>query len=119
VGQSLHQERTKLARLQAEKEDINLKRLKGELVPADAVVEHWETMLLAFRAKIMGISPRAAMVALNATTLQDIEDSLDDFLREALHELAGDGMPDEYKTVRQNSPPSIKATNSTHREQMG
>ena len=119
VGQSLPHERTRLARAQAETAEVNLKKMKGLLIPADTVTKHWENMFLAFRAKILGIPPRAAMVAINATSVEDVEDSMETFLVEALEELAGDGMPDEYKTVRQDSPESITTTPETISQQVG
>ena len=119
VLQSLPHERTRLARLQADKEEIKVKRLRGELIPADAVIKHWEDMFLAFRAKILGIPPRAAMVAINATSIEDVEESMEKFLREALHELAGDGMPDEYKAMRQDSPQGTETTDTVNGQQVG
>lgn len=119
AAQSLPQQRTRLAKNQADKAELEVKKLKGELIPAEDIEKHWENMFLAFRAKILAIPQKAAMVALNATSIEDVEESLSLFLVEALQELAGDGMPDEYKADRQESTFNSKATTETDGEHVG
>lgn len=116
---SLPQQRTRLVKLQADKQSLEIKKLQGELVPAKDVIDHWGKLLGAFRAKVLVIPSKAALVALNATSLEDVEDHLEYFLIEALMELSGDGMPDEYKTVRQTSKASIKASSKDDGKRVG
>jgi len=105
----IQRDKSRLVKIQADKADLEYKKMKGELIHADTVTEHWETLFLAFRSKILAIPTRAATVALNATSIPDVEEKLEAFLIEALEELSGDGMPDEYKHVRQESAASPQA----------
>jgi len=116
---SLPKQRTRLVTLQADKQALEVKKLKGELVPAEDIIEHWGKLLGAFRAKVLAIPPKAAQVALDATSLEDVEDHLEYFLIEALEELAGDGMPDEYKRVRQTSKVNTKAAPKSNSKRVG
>jgi len=116
---SLPKQRTRLVTLQADKQALEVKKLKGELVPAKDIIEHWSNLLGAFRAKVLAIPPKAAQVALDATSLEDVEDHLEYFLIEALEELSGDGMPDEYKQVRQTSKADTKAANKDDGKRVG
>lgn len=117
--QSLQIERANVAKLQGQKLSLEVKKIKGDLVPADTITEHWENLFLAFRSKILAIPSKAAMVALNATSIEDVEEHLEVFLIEALEELSGDGMPDEYKRSRQESQTSSEATSEDVRERVG
>lgn len=114
AGGDLSQQQLRLARNKAEKSEIELQVIKGELLPLNEIVGHWENLFLAFRAKILAIPNKAAHVALNATSLEDVETSLELFLLEALEELSGDGMPDEYKQSRQAIAVSANAAAKTN-----
>lgn len=109
----------RLARSKADKADLEFAKLKGELIPRDDIIKHWENLFLAFRAKILAIPQKAAHVALNATSLADVEDHIETFLIEALEELAGDGMPDEYKTSGQEIETGTEATSETNGKPVG
>jgi len=115
----IQREKSRLTKLQADKADLEYKKMKGELISTDTVTEHWENLFVAFRSKILAIPTRAAAVALNATSIPDVEEKLEAFLLEALEELSGDGMPDEYKQHRQESAPSTETTSETNSHSVG
>lgn len=115
----IQREKARLAKTTASMKELEYKKMKGELIPVEDVTKHWEMLFLAFRAKILNIPQRAAQVALAASSIPEIEDSLTQFLNEALIELSGDGMPDEYKDVRQESQTSSKATTTSNSKRVG
>jgi len=115
----IQKQKSRLAKSSADMKDLELAKMKGEMIPADDVTKHWQNLFLAFRAKILAIPQRAAMVALAASSIPEVEESLSQFLNEALIELSGDGMPDEYKAMRQESPINTEAASTTNSEHVG
>lgn len=91
----LSQERARLAKWQADHEEIKVSIVRGELFPAPAIVATWQSIVAAARAKLLGIPRRMAPLVVEAGSLAEIEATARDLIYEALAELArgGDGLP--------------------------
>lgn len=81
-------ERARLARAQAEKQELDLAERQGELIPAEAVVDTWADVLSAFRAKVLALASFAAGAAARGETVDSLADSVRAGLLAALGELA-------------------------------
>lgn len=89
--------------LQAEKARLtfhqaNISALEEEIkrknvVPADVVKDHWESLVGNARAKLLNLPGRLASVTVGVATVQDAERQARDLINEALQELSGNGIP--------------------------
>jgi len=86
--QDVHKERTRLLKAQADKTELEVKSMNGELIAAEQVELLWGGLVSAFRAKIMGLPVRCAHRVLNLNTYQEIEEVLRGHVNEALEELS-------------------------------
>ena len=89
----LTSERARLASNQADKAGMELQVMRGELIPIPEVGLHWQGMIMAMRAKLLGMPHKIAIVALEAGSLKEIEDAATDLMYEALDEINKDGIP--------------------------
>jgi len=80
-------ERTRLTKLQADKVDMEIKVLAGELLPAALVAHVWGGMTTAARARLLALPYRIATAALSADSFAAIETAANELIREALNEL--------------------------------
>ena len=95
--------RSRLDRANAELRELELARLRGELLPAGEVVLAWEQRLGAFKAKILAIPSK-----LGARFGDAVEEALTTALHEALLELSGAAI-DELRLLRRTARRSIPA----------
>lgn len=80
-------ERTRLTKAQADKVEMEIKVLAGELLPAPLVESIWSRMTSAARQRLLAVPYRMASAALAADSFQAIETAAADLIREALNEL--------------------------------
>lgn len=66
---------------------------RRNVIPAEVVQNHWETMISNARAKLLNLPGRLAVGVTGASTLQDAERAARDLINEALKELSESGMP--------------------------
>jgi len=85
---SLEVERTRLTSVQAEKIELEIKVIKGQLIPAEHVREVVDTMLSAFRSKMLSLPTKAAHAVLPLADQAEAEDVLREYVNEALQELS-------------------------------
>lgn len=83
----------RIKRARAEREEIELAQLRGELVPLAGVVRHWQTMAAAMRNRLLTLPPTAAPVIAPTGKVADVQAKLERMVHEALDEIAGDGAP--------------------------
>lgn len=87
----LQEERARLAAAQADRTELEVKQLKGELIPADEILANWEPIVGAARAKVLAIPSKAktAIPKLNDKDLAKIKR----IVRGVLEDLANGGIP--------------------------
>ena len=83
-----HTEKARLVRLQADKAEIELKELNGQLVRADDVEAEWTDMLSAMKSRLMAIPSKAAPIVAAEDNPAQVIDVIEDLVREALQELS-------------------------------
>jgi phage terminase Nu1 subunit (DNA packaging protein) len=83
-----HAERTRLIKAQADKTELEVDERKGALIPAERVIEAWEQLVSAFRARVLALPSKLVprLASLNAVT--QIQEVIAAGVREALEELA-------------------------------
>ena len=80
-------ERTRLTKAQADKVEMEIKVLAGELLPASLVSGVWGNMTSAARQRLLAVPYRMATAALAAESFAAIETAASELIREALSEL--------------------------------
>ena len=84
------QEDTRLARLKADKQELDNTERAGALVPADEIEAAWTEIMQRVKAKLTGIPSKAAPLVHAKGSAHEVQAVLDDFMREALEEMAND-----------------------------
>ena len=77
----------------AEMAEIELAKQRNELIPADAVQTHWESMIGNMRGKLLNLPGRLAAAVPACETQQAIEREAMKLVREALTEISKSGVP--------------------------
>jgi len=92
---NLEQQRARLAKAQADRQELALRRERCEVLPLDLVASFWQGLVAAARAKLLSMPTRLAPRVVAAKTLPEAEAEIKSQVYEALSELAGDGLPPE------------------------
>ena len=72
-------------------------QLRGDLLPADLVLEQWQTILANVRGRLLAMPSRLAAQAYAAQSRQEIERLLQQGIHETLQELSDDGKPKTHQ----------------------
>jgi phage terminase Nu1 subunit (DNA packaging protein) len=83
----LGQERARLARVQTERQELELALRRGELLEAGEVQATWESLLYTCRARLLAL-PSTAAPRVSMADVHEARAILDDLVREALTELS-------------------------------
>ncbi len=84
-------ERARLAHHQANKTSLEEDVLKGELIPAEEVLEKWSKMVSSFRAKMLAIPTKTSHLLINIQEFSVAESILKSHIYDALKELSEQG----------------------------
>jgi phage terminase Nu1 subunit (DNA packaging protein) len=96
AGLKLTDERARLAKLQADKVEIELAELRGEVVRADDVVKVMQAHVIAARSRLLALPSK--LVALFSPDMRPQTLALSDrVIREALDELSSDEFLEEVR----------------------
>ncbi len=87
-------ERGRLTHHQADKVEIEKRKMLGELLEAEEVAKEWERIILAAKAKILAMPSRYAHRVLSFNDLKEANNLFREIAREVLNEL-GEGAADE------------------------
>jgi phage terminase Nu1 subunit (DNA packaging protein) len=91
------EEKTRLTKAQADKAELEVSSLEGELIPAKLVQDTWSELVANVRAKLLGLPSKIAHQVIAVETYQDAELIIKDQVYETLDELSGtNGIPTEY-----------------------
>lgn len=95
--QDTHFERARLLRAQADKTELEVDTLRGNLIPIEQVESDWLTMVTSCRARLLAIPSKTALHIVALQEPEEIERFLKRSMYEALTELAAkeydDGNP--------------------------
>lgn len=88
VRLSLDAERARLAHAQAIRTEIEVSKLRGELIEVAAVFRVWGKVVTDLRSRLLAIPTRATPLLIGCRTMPKIRDELERQIHEALNELA-------------------------------
>lgn len=89
-----HVEKARLTKMQADKAEMEVMELSGALVRVEDVVDEWQSQLMDMKGKLLSIPSKLATIVTDIDNPAEVQDLIDDYIREALQELAayaGDG----------------------------
>ncbi len=84
----LNQERARLAKIQAEKIEFEVARLRGSLLDADAVERALSRVIVDLRTRLLALPTKAAPLLMGCRTIPRLKDELERQVHDALRELA-------------------------------
>lgn len=93
----LTNERARLAKAQADKTELEVAELHGEMVRVPEVTEAWSKHIAAARARLLALPSKAAARVAAPALLAETQELLRGIVDEALNELAGDGLPERTR----------------------
>lgn len=103
----------RLAKARADKTELEIKILKREMIPAPEVETEWSALVIAFRAKMLTISSKAAqtITAAGKKDFHVVKGCIDELIYEALNELKdyepSDGQSDSVGDVESGTAAEI------------
>lgn len=118
-GHDFQVEKARLTKAQADKAEMEVSELSGQLVRVDAVVQEWQSQLMDMKGKLLSIPSKLATLVSDMDNPAEVQDLIDDYIREALQELAnyaGDGQHQAEPIESENSP---KATTKADSKPVG
>lgn len=90
-----HEEKARLTKMQADKAEMEVKELAGELVRVEELIDAWHEILMDCKGKILSIPSKLATLVADIENPAEAQELIEDHLREALEELS------EYAAVRE------------------
>jgi hypothetical protein len=88
LGSSYDEARTRKVNAEAEIAELELAKVRGELVVANDVVQAWDDVLSAMKGKLMSIPTKAAPVVSAESEAGVCQKIIEDLVNEALEELS-------------------------------
>jgi phage terminase Nu1 subunit (DNA packaging protein) len=85
---SLEQERALLAKAQTEKINLELAKVKGEIVDVDLIYLCLSRVLIDMRTRLLGIPTKAAPLLIGCKSIHLMKDEIEKHVHEALEQLA-------------------------------
>ena len=116
--QDTHLERARLLKAQADKTEMEVDTLRGNLIPVETVEADWLTMVMSCRSKLLAIPSRTAFQIATLDDAHEIERFLKRSVAEALTELT----EQDDDTLSENQTESdlgLDATTGTDGEPVG
>ena len=109
------QQRTRLNKARAEEVELRVKKLNGELVPTELVVEFYSERVAGARAKLLALPTRVAnALPLAPTEKRTVQTLIDDEIFALLNELSEPIKPD-----LQESPEGMASATQTNGKSVG
>jgi|TARA_R110002096_G_scaffold42998_3_gene116001 phage terminase Nu1 subunit (DNA packaging protein) len=93
----LHSERTRLAKAQADRIEIEVGEMRGEYIQVEWVVECWQHYTANAKSKLLGVPSKTASLVIAAKDFGEAEQIIKVEITEALTELSNDGLPDKFR----------------------
>ena len=88
LGSSYDEARTRKVNAEAQIAEIELQKVRGELVPAEDVVNAWNDVLGALKSKLLSIPTKGAPILSTESKAGVCQKILEDLINEALEELS-------------------------------
>tara|TARA_R100001369_G_scaffold67796_1_gene95210 strand:+ start:67 stop:567 length:501 start_codon:yes stop_codon:yes gene_type:complete len=95
-GGDIAEEKTRLTKFQADKAELEVNQLEGQLIPAQLVQDTWTDFVANVRAKLLGLPSRIAHQVIALETYPEAEQLIKENINDALSELGENGIPTKY-----------------------
>ncbi len=124
LGSSYDEARTRKVNAEAEIAELELAKVRGELVIAEDVVKAWDDVLSALKGKLLSIPTKAAPVVSAEPEAGSCQKILEDLINEALEELSNyepriDPTTAEYSQSPEEADTGTKAATAPKRKPVG
>ncbi len=118
-GHDFQVEKARLTKAQADKAEMEVSELSGDLVQVEDVVDEWQSQLMDMKGKLLSIPSKIATLVADMGNPAEVQELIDDYIREALLELsnyAGERKHTSQTTSGESSP---EATTKADDQRMG
>jgi len=95
-GGDIAEEKTRLTKAQADKAELEVSELEGQLIPAQLVQDTWTDFVANARAKLLALPSKIAHQVIALDKDAEAELLIKENVHDALSELAEDGIPTKY-----------------------
>tara|TARA_A200000159_G_scaffold28888_1_gene25530 strand:- start:952 stop:1452 length:501 start_codon:yes stop_codon:yes gene_type:complete len=95
-GGDIAEEKTRLTKAQADKAELEVSELEGQLIPAQLVQDTWTNFVANARAKLLALPSKIAHQVIALDKYAEAELLIKENVHDALSELAEDGIPTKY-----------------------
>ena len=83
-----HEEKARLTKMQADKAEMEVEELAGQLVRVDEVLYQWQNILADVKGKLLAVPSKLATLVADISNPAEAQELIDDYIREALQELS-------------------------------
>ena len=95
-GGDIAEEKTRLTKAQADKAELEVSELEGQLIPAQLVQDTWTDFVANARAKLLALPSKIAHQVIALDKYAEAELLIKENVHDALSELAENGIPTKY-----------------------
>jgi phage terminase Nu1 subunit (DNA packaging protein) len=95
-GGDIAQQKTRLTKAQADKAELEVSELEGQLIPAQLVQDTWTDFVANARAKLLALPSKIAHQVIALDKYAEAELLIKENVNDALLELSDDGLPSKY-----------------------
>ena len=113
LGSLYDEARTREVNAEAEIAELDLARVRGELAVVGDVVQAWDDVLSAMKAKMLSIPTKAAPVVASEPDASMCQSILEDLINESLEELSNYEPKIDPTTATGTAKPSQEANDGT------
>ena len=103
---NFQEEKARLTKMQADKAEMEVKEIAGELVRVEDLLNAWHEILMDCKGKILSITSKLATVVIDVDDPAEAQELIEFHLREALEELS------DYAAVRERQRDTAEGTQS-------
>jgi len=114
-----HTEKARLTKMQADKAEMEVRELSGELVRVTDVVLEWQHILADVKGKLLSIPSKLATLVADIDNPGEAQEIIEQYVREALQELADYGNQPKSKTDVDAGDERTQAAPKTDRKRVG
>ena len=125
IGGSYDEARTRKMNAEAELSELELAKVRNQLVIVDDVVKAWVDTLSNLKSKMTSIPSKAAPIVASETEIGPVQEILTDFINEALEELSSydpkvsASRTSKSKTASEGGDADSEATAAPKRKRVG
>ncbi len=95
-GGDIAEEKTRLTKAQADKAELEVSELEGQLIPAQLVQDTWTDFVANARAKLLALPSKIAHQVIALDKYAEAELLIKENVHDALLELSDNGIPSKY-----------------------